>query len=119
MEKAQMNSQMNAQAQQQSVAAKAQADMQLEQMSSQGKLAVVQTEMTMKKDLSRQQFIQDALMKSFELGKPLSPELQQIVMEYMQEEQMAKQQMMEQQAMQEQAMQEQAMMEQEGQENQA
>jgi hypothetical protein len=109
MEKAQMNSQMNAQSQQQSVAAKAQADMQLEQMTSQGKLAVVQTEMTMKKDLVKQQFVQEALMKSFELGKPLSPELQQIVMSYLQEEQQQKE-MAEQAAMQqqEQAMQQQA-----------
>jgi len=109
MEKAQANSQMNAQAQQQSVAAKAQADMQLEQMTSQGKIAIVQTEMTMKKDLVKQQFVQDALMKSFELGKPLSPELQQIVMSYLQEEQQQKE-MAEQAAMQqqEQAMQQQA-----------
>jgi hypothetical protein len=106
MEKAQMNSQMNAQSQQQSVAAKAQADMQLEQMTSQGKLAVVQTEMTMKKDLVKQQFVQEALMKSFELGKPLSPELQQIVMSYLQEEQQQKE-MAEQAAMQQQAMQQQ------------
>jgi uncharacterized membrane protein len=88
MEKARMNSEMNAQAQQQSIVAKAQADAQLEQLQSQGKLTVVQTEMTMKQDLAEQQFVQDVLMKSYELGKPLSPELQQIVSAYFQKKQM-------------------------------
>ena len=60
----------------------------------------------MKKDLVKQQFVQEALMKSFELGKPLSPELQQIVMSYLQEEQQQKE-MAEQAAMQQQAMQQQ------------
>jgi len=91
MEKAQMNSQMNAQSQQQSIAAKAQADMQIESMQGQAKLAVVQTEMKMKQDLSEQQFVQDILMKSFEIGKPLTPEMQNIVMAYMQKKQMEQQ----------------------------
>jgi len=100
MEKAQANSQMNAQVQQQSIQVKAQSDMQLEQMQAQGKLAVTQTEMKMKQDLSEQQFVQDILMKSYELGKPLSPELQAVVDAYFQKKQAEQMQIMQQQAMQ-------------------
>jgi len=100
MEKAQANSEMNAQSQQQSIQAKAQADMQLEQIQGQAKLAVVQTEMEMKKQLSEQQFVQDALMKSFELGKPLSPEMQNIVMNYFQAKQDTEQAAMQEQMLQ-------------------
>lgn len=113
MEKAQANSQMNAQAQQQSIAAKAQADAQLEQIQSQGKLVAVQTEMKMRQDLSEQEFVQQIMMKSYELGKPLSPELQGIVGAYFQKKQQ-EQAAIEQQAMMEQQQaveQEQAMME--------
>lgn len=106
-ERAQMNSQMNAQSQQQSIAAKAQADAQIQQMDAQGKLAIVQTEMKMKQELAEQQFVQNALMKSFELGKPLTEELQNMVMSYFQKKQM------EEQAMQQQAMQEQMAQQQE------
>jgi hypothetical protein len=100
MEKAQSNSQMNAQVQQQSIQAKAQSDMQLEQMQSQGKLVITQTEMKMKQELSEQQFVQDILMKSYELGKPLSPELQSVVDAYYQKKQAEQMQMMQQQEMQ-------------------
>jgi hypothetical protein len=100
MEKAQANSQMNAQVQQQSIQAKAQSDMQLEQMQSQGKLVITQTEMKMKQELSEQQFVQDILMKSYELSKPLSPELQSVVDAYYQKKQAEQMQMMQQQAMQ-------------------
>ncbi len=103
MEKARQNSEMNAQVQQQSIAAKAQADMQLEQIQSQGKLAVVQTEMSMKQSISEQEFVQMALLKSFELGKPLSPEIQQIVSSFFQKKQMENEmEMMQAQAAQEQ-----------------
>ena len=114
MQKAQVNSQMNAQSQQQSIAAKAQADMQLEQVQSQGKIAAVQTEMKMKQELAEQQFVQDALMRSFELGKPLSPEMQSLVQNYFTKKQQDEMmmQMAAEQSMQEQAAQEQAMPEQ-------
>ena len=114
MQKAQVNSQMNAQSQQQSIAAKAQADMQLEQVQSQGKIAAVQTEMKMKQELAEQQFVQDALMRSFELGKPLSPEMQSLVQNYFTKKQQDEMmmQMAAEQSMQEQAAQEQAMQEQ-------
>jgi hypothetical protein len=112
MQKAQMNSQMNAQSQQQSIVAKAQADMQLEQAQAQGKIAAVETEMKMKQELSEQQFVQDALMRSFELGKPLSPEMQGIIQAYFQkkqqEEQMIQQAQMMQQMQEEAANQEMA-----------
>lgn len=101
MEKAQANSQMNAQSQQQSIAAKAQADAQLEQIQSQGKIMAVQTEMKMKQDLAEQEFVQQIMMKSYELGKPLSPELQSMVAAYFQKKQMEQAQI-EQQAMMEQ-----------------
>lgn len=97
MEKAQANSQMNAQSQQQSIVAKAQADMQLEQMSGQSKLAVVTTEQKMKQELSQQDFVQQILMKSFETGKELTPDLQQIVSSYYQKKQAEEQQAMMQQ----------------------
>ncbi len=101
MEKAQRNSEMNAQAQQQSIQAKAQADAQLQQVEAQSKIAIVSTEMKMKQDLSKQEFIQQALLKSFELGRPLTPELQSLVEQFFTEKQQ------EEMAMQQQAMQEQ------------
>jgi len=101
MEKARQNSEMNAQSQQQSIQAKAQADAQLQQIEAQSKIAVVSTEMKMKQDLSQQEFIQSALLKSFELGRPLSDELQALVSQYFtkkqQEEMMMQQQAIEQQ----------------------
>lgn len=101
MEKAQRNSEMNAQSQQQSIQAKAQADAQLQQQEAQAKIAVVSTEMKMKQDLSKQEFIQQALLKSFELGRPLTPELQTLVGQFFtekQQEEMAMQQQAAQQA---------------------
>lgn len=104
MEKARQNSEMNAQSQQQSIQAKAQADAQLQELEGQSKIAVVSAEMSMKQELSSQEFVQNALMKSFETGKPLTPEIQAIVDNYFakksQEEQA--QQQAEQQAMQQQ-----------------
>jgi hypothetical protein len=109
MEKARQNSEMNAQSQQQSIQAKAQADAQLQQIEAQSKIAIVSTEMKMKQDLSQQEFIQTALLKSFELGRPLSEELQALVNQYFtkkqQEEMMMQQQAMEQQQAAEQAQQ--------------
>lgn len=110
MQKAQQNSEMNSQSQQQSIQVKAQADMQLEQMSSQSKLTIVQTEQKMKQELAQQEFVQAVLMKSFELGKELTPELQEIVNSYFQKKQqedMAIQQQQMQQQMQMQQQQEQ------------
>jgi hypothetical protein len=103
MEKARQNSEMNAQAQQQSIQAKAQADAQLQNLESQGKIAVVSTEMKMKQELSEQEFVQLALLKSYELGRPLSPEMKAVVDSFFakkqqkeMEMQMAQQQQMEQ-----------------------
>jgi hypothetical protein len=103
MEKARQNSEMNAQAQQQSIQAKAQADAQLQQLESQGKLSIVTTEMKMKQELSEQEFVQLALLKSYELGRPLSPEMKEVVDAFFAkkqqkeiEMQMAQQQQMEQ-----------------------
>ena len=94
MEKAQQNSQMNAQSQQQSIMAKAQADAQLAQVEAQSKIAIVDAESKYQKDALRQKFVQDALMRAFELGKPLTEEMQAIVDEYFQEQQQIKMQQM-------------------------
>jgi hypothetical protein len=109
MEKAQRNSEMNAQAQQQSIQAKAQADAQLQQIEAQGKLAVVSTEMKMKQELSEQEFVQLALLKSYELGRPLSPEMKAVVDAFFakkQQKEMEEMMMQQQQAAQEQEAQE-------------
>ena len=108
MEKAQRNSEMNAKAQQESIAAKAQADAQLQQIEAQGKLAVVSTEMKMKQELSEQEFVQLALLKSYELGRPLSPEMKAVVDAFFakkQQKEMEEMVMQQQQAAQEEAQQ--------------
>jgi len=107
MQKAQQNSQMNAQSQQQSIQAKAQADMQLEQMQGQTKVTMVSTEMKMKQDLSQQEFVQNVLLKSFELSKPLDEALQSIVNSYFTKKQQEEMQLQQQAQME----QEQAQME--------
>lgn len=103
MEKAQQNSQMNAQSQQQSIAAKAQADAQLQQVEAQAKIAIADAESKYEKDSLTQKFVQDALMRSFELDRPLTEEMQSIVGQYFQEQQQKK--MQEMQAMQQAQMQ--------------
>ena len=112
MDKARQNSEMNAQSQQQSIQAKAQADAQLQQLEGQSKIAVVSAEMSMKQELSSQEFVQNALMKSFETGKPLTPEIQAIVDAYFAKKEQEAQ-------AQQQAMQEQMAQQQEGQMNEA
>ena len=109
MQKAQQNSEMNAESQQQSIQAKAQADAQLEQLQGQTKVAVVSTEMKMKQDLSQQEFVQNVLLKSFELSKPLDGPLQSIVDSYFTKKQQEEMQLQQQAQME----QEQAQMEQE------
>jgi hypothetical protein len=113
MLKAQQNSQMNAESQQQSIAAKAQVDAQMEQIQAQNKISIVQTEMKFKQDIMTQEFVQSALMKSYELDKELPSEIQSIIDSYFSDIEQMK---MQQQAAQEQAMQEQQMQEQEMQE---
>jgi hypothetical protein len=97
MQKAQQNSEMNAQSQQQSIMAKAQADAQTQQVEAQSKIAITDAESKMKSDLSRQEFIQLALMKSFELDRELPDEIQSIVDQYFQEKEEQKQMAMQQQ----------------------
>jgi hypothetical protein len=93
MDKAQKNSEMNAQIQQQSIQVKAQADAQLQQLESQGKLNIVTTEMKMKQELSEQEFVQLALLKSYELGRPLSPEMKEVVDAFFAKKQQAEMEM--------------------------
>ena len=51
-------------------------------MQGQTKVTMVSTEMKMKQDLSQQEFVQNVLLKSFELSKPLDETLQSIVNSY-------------------------------------
>jgi hypothetical protein len=97
MQKAQQNSEMNAQSQQQSIMAKAQADAQTQQVEAQSKIAITDAEARMKSEISRQEFIQLALMKSFELDRELPDEIQSIVDQYFQEKEQQKQMAMQQQ----------------------
>lgn len=82
------NSQANAQAQQQSLQMKAQMDAQLEQIQGEYKVNTVRTEQSMRAENDMQMFVMDILKKSYELDKPLTPELQQIVNNYFQAQQM-------------------------------
>lgn len=117
MKKAQQNSEMNAQSQQQSIITKAQADAQLQQSEAQSKIAITDAEGKMKSNISRQEFIQLALMKSFELDRQLPDEIQSIVDQYFQEiEEQKAQEIQAQQQAQMQQMMEQS--QQEGQEQQ-
>ena len=108
MEKAQRNSEMNAQSQQQSLQMKAQMDAQLKQLETESKVTVVNTELGLKKAIEEQTFIHTALLKSFELGRPLTPELQSLVNEFfgLKQQQAMQQQMMAQQQMQQESEQE-------------
>lgn len=111
-QQAQQNAQMNAQSQQQSLQMKAQADAQLEQMQGEYKVNSVKIEQSMRGDNDLQAFVMGVLQKSFELDRPLTPELQNVVNMYFQKQQqeaMAQQQaeMQQQQAQQQQAQQEQ------------
>jgi hypothetical protein len=100
-QQAMQNSQMNAQTQQQSLQMKAQMDAQLEQLQGEYKVNTVRTEQAMRSENDMQMFVMDILKKSYELDKPLTPELQQIVNNYFQAQQakaqMAQQQMLAQQ----------------------
>jgi hypothetical protein len=69
----------------------------------------------MKKYIQQQAFIHSALLKSFELGRPLTPELQMLVSEFFNEKQ---QETMQKQAMQEQQMMQQQMQQGEGEQEQ-
>lgn len=84
---AMQNSQMNAQSQQQSLQMKAQMDAQIEQIQGDYKINTVKTEQAMRSENDMQMFVMDILRKSYELDKPLTPELQQIVNNYFQAQQ--------------------------------
>jgi hypothetical protein len=86
-EMAMQNSQMNAQSQQESLQMKAQMDAQIEQIQGEYKINTVKTEQAMRAESDMQMFVMDILKKSFELDKPLTPELQQIVNNYFQAQQ--------------------------------
>lgn len=104
IEKAQRNSEMNAQSQQQSLQMKAQMDAQLKQLETESKVSIVNTELSLKKQIEEQSFVHSVLIKSFELGRPLTPELQSLVNEFFagKQQEAMQQQMMAQQQMQQQ-----------------
>jgi hypothetical protein len=79
---AQRNSEMNGQIQQQSVQAKAQADAQLKQMEGQIKVGEITTEITLKKELSEQEFVQNLMMEAVKQGKELTGTAAQYVDNY-------------------------------------
>jgi hypothetical protein len=106
MKKAKINSEMNAQSQQQSIQAKANADMELQKAEAQVKIAIVNAELSLKKEIEEQTFIHSALMKSFELGRPLSPDLQGLVEQFFGKKQQMEQMQAMQQQMQQQGQQE-------------
>jgi hypothetical protein len=83
-EQAMQNSQMNAQSQQESLQLKAQMDAQLEQIQGEYKVNTVKTEQAMRAESDMQMFVMDILKKSYEMDKPLTPELQKIVDNYFQ-----------------------------------
>jgi hypothetical protein len=110
-ESAQRNSEMNAQIQQQASQQKMQQDAQLEQMSSQGKIAVNKTKGDSDRDLELIKFATNMYMESLKTGQPLPDDIKQMAdsilgsavqekMQQKQQEQMAQQQAQEQQAQQ-------------------
>ena len=112
-EQAMQNSQMNAQSQQESLQMKAQMDSQLQQIQGEYKVNTVKTEQAMRAESEMQMFVMDILKKSYEMDKPLTPELQQIVNNYFQAQQARAMAMQQQMAAQQQAQEEQAQAEQE------
>ena len=77
-ETAQKNSQMNAQLQQQSAQQKMQQDAQLEQLSSQGKMAVNKTKGDSDRDLELIKFATNMYMESLKTGQPLPDDIKQM-----------------------------------------
>jgi hypothetical protein len=77
-ETAQKNSQMNAQLQQQSAQQKMQQDAQLEQLASQGKMAVNKTKGDSDRDLELIKFATNMYMESLKTGQPLPDDIKQM-----------------------------------------
>ena len=79
MQEAQANIQATTQAQIQSAQATSQAKQQEMQMEFQGKASLTQMEAKSQSEIEMQKFVQQLLLKSFETGQPLPPQLQNIV----------------------------------------
>ena len=94
---------MNAQSQQESLQLKAQMDAQLEQIQGEYKVNTVKTEQSMRAESDMQMFVMDILKKSYEMDKPLTPELQKIVDNYFQAQEARAMAMQQQMAAQQQA----------------
>jgi len=82
MQKAQQNSEMNAQVQERSAMAKAQADAQIEQLKAQSKMAIDKEMSKSKEEENTQTFVHEILKMSFQNGKPLEGYVKEIVDSY-------------------------------------
>ncbi len=107
MQKAQQNSEMNAQIQERSAQAKMQSDAVIEQEKAKSKIAIEETTARFRNDENMQKFVHEVLLMSFKESKPLDGYVKDIVDGYFEEK--ARQKQMEEQALAEQ--QQQAQME--------
>jgi hypothetical protein len=82
MQKAQQNSEMNAQVQERSAMAKAQADAQIQQVKAQSQVAIDKELAKAKEEQNTQSFVHEVLKISFQSGKPLEGYVKEIVDNY-------------------------------------
>jgi hypothetical protein len=82
MQKAQQNSEMNAQVQERSAMAKAQADAQIQQLKAQSQMAIDKEMSKSKEEQNTQTFVHEILKMSFQTGKPLEGYVKDIVDSY-------------------------------------
>jgi len=82
MQKAQQNSEMNAQVQERSAMAKAQADAQIEQVKAQAQVEIDRQLSKAREEQNTQTFVHEVLKISFQTGKPLEGYVKEIVDNY-------------------------------------
>jgi len=82
MQKAQQNSEMNAQVQERSMMAKAQSDAQIQQLKAQSQIAIDKELAKTKEEQSTQEFVFEILKISYQSGKPLEGYAKEVVDSY-------------------------------------
>ena len=82
MQKAQQNSEMNAQVQERSMMAKAQADAQAQQLKAQSQIAIDKEMAKTKEEQNTQAFVFEILKISYQAGKPLDGYAKEVVDSY-------------------------------------
>lgn len=87
MQKAQQNSEMNAQIQERSAQAKMQADAAIEEAKAKYQMMIEQTSSRYKDDENTQKFVHEVLLTSYKEGKPLDGYVKGIVDEYLMKKQ--------------------------------